>query len=92
VERSAWTVTFDVSSDAGRRQVNRLLARYGQRVLYTVYEIAATTRELDRILSAAETHLRPGDHLLVVGHCPRCRTAHHGGTAEAPAPPTWVVS
>lgn len=86
-----WVVTFDVSSNAGRRAVNRLLAGYGPRVLYTVYEIGADRAELDRILDRAGEHLRPGDHLLAVPQCARCRLACRGGTIEAAAPLGWVT-
>lgn len=90
-DRIAWAVTFDVASDRGRRAVNRLLAGYGPRVLYTVYEIGADPAELDDIVRRAGEHLEPGDHLLALPTCPRCRTAYRGGTAETTAPLGWVV-
>ena len=90
-ERNSWTVTFDVSSDAGRRAVNRLLAEYGPRVLFTVYEIGADAAALDDIVKRASEHLRPGDHLLALPNCPRCRVAHRGGTTEQVSPLGWVV-
>ncbi|GAA2162001.1 CRISPR-associated endonuclease Cas2 [Actinomadura napierensis] len=90
-DHTSWTVTFDVASDAGRRAVNTLLAGYGPRVLYTVYEIGADTAELDEIVRRASEHLRPGDHLLALPNCPRCKVAHRGGTAESTAPLGWVV-
>jgi CRISPR-associated protein Cas2 len=86
-----WVVTFDVSANADRRAINRLLAGYGPRVLYTVYEIGADRAELDRILDRAGEHLRPGDHLLAVPHCARCRSVHLGGTVEDAAPLGWVT-
>jgi CRISPR/Cas system-associated endoribonuclease Cas2 len=86
-----WVITFDISAGAGRRAANRLLAGYGPRVLNTVYEIGANPPELDRILARASEHLRPGDHLLAMPQCARCRSAHRGGSAEADAPLGWVT-
>ncbi|MEO5877834.1 MAG: CRISPR-associated endonuclease Cas2 [Streptosporangiaceae bacterium] len=90
--RVPWVVTFDVSGDAGRRAINRLLAGYGPRVLYTVYEIGVDRVGVDDIVRRAAEHLRPGDHLLALPRCRRCRAAHRGGTAEAEAPIGWVIS
>lgn len=90
-DRTSWAVTFDVASDRSRRAVNRLLAGYGPRVLYTVYEIGADPAELDEIVRRASEHLEPRDHLLALPTCPRCRTAHRGGTAETTAPIGWIV-
>lgn len=91
-DRKSWTVTFDVASDARRRAVNRLLAGYGPRVLYTVYEIGAGVAELDEIVRRAGEQLRPGDHLLALPNCARCRAAHRSGTVESASPLGWVVS
>lgn len=87
-----WVVTFDIAADSRRRAVNRLLAAYGPRVLYTVYEIGADRSSMDRLLARAADHLRPGDHLLAVPQCERCRTAHRGPTIEPDAPLGWVTA
>jgi CRISPR/Cas system-associated endoribonuclease Cas2 len=86
-----WIITFDVAADRNRRAVHRTLSAHGPRVLNTVYEITTAPSDAAALLQAAEEQLRTGDHLLAVPRCPRCRSAHRGGTAEPPAPFGWAV-
>ena len=55
---------FDIQDDRTRRLVGKLLLRYGERVQYSVFEVAfRQPSELERLKQEAQALLEEGDDL-----------------------------
>lgn len=79
---SGWVVSYDVSDDNLRRRVASTLQTGGRRLLYSVFELAVPDHSANGVISAAERLLAPGDRLLAVRCCGRCRQAKAGHRYE----------
>ena len=59
---NCYLVCFDISEDKVRRRVGNYLERYGDRVQYSVFEIAVNrAEELNRLKQQIKDLLEPGD-------------------------------
>lgn len=78
-----WVVTYDIARERERRRVATLLAARGPRVLYSVFEVSATSHGMDRLFERASAGLDPDDRLLAVPTCRSCGQARIGAPLEA---------
>lgn len=90
MDRSWWTVTFDVPGNRDRYALTQQLRRHGVRALYSVFDVHASDREMDRLLAASRDHLAHGGHLLALPSCPECEIAEHGHPAEHLPSHGWI--
>ncbi|MDT3440466.1 CRISPR-associated endonuclease Cas2 [Pseudofrankia sp. BMG5.37] len=90
-EDTGLLVSFDVSFDAYRRQVAKVLERHGPRVLRSVYDVTPPAGAVNRLVERLVEIVEPSDHVVVVPYCPRCR--HHWSGAPLNALPGsgWIV-
>lgn len=87
---SRWIITYDISVDRDRRVVADILARYGQRVLYSVFDLPVTTSRAHRAFAEATHRCRAHDAVLMLSVCPRCREVEHGAPLEVCPQEGWV--
>lgn len=49
--RYIWIISYDICNDKRRYRLDRLLAQYGHRVQYSVYEVIVTKDGINRLRS-----------------------------------------
>ncbi|OZG70343.1 CRISPR-associated endonuclease Cas2 [Hahella sp. CCB-MM4] len=73
-----------MSDDRSRDRVGRYLREYGERVQYSVYEIAVPDRQaLTELYENLKTHLEEGDRLTLYRLCADCRAKSLTPSGEA---------
>lgn len=80
-----YLVAYDVSDDASRARLARLLAHYGVRVQYSVFECVLRPDELAHLVERSIEHLAPGsDRLGVYPQCEACtgKRSLHGRSSD----------
>jgi len=85
-----WIATYDISVDRSRTRVARLLQARGHRILYSVFELSSSDRDVAGIVARSEGLLGAEDHLLLVPICGDCRMWAAGPGLE-PSSRTFVV-
>lgn len=59
-----YLVCFDIQQDKPRRRVAKILLAHGERVQYSVFELALThSSQLQQLKKQLKKHLEPGDDL-----------------------------
>jgi CRISPR-associated protein Cas2 len=85
--RTPRVIAYDVSDDGARLRVEALVARYGRRVQYSVFEGRLSEAEVTELLAAAAPLLAPASDSLRVyalaGDAPRA--AGRAGPDDASA-------
>lgn len=72
---TTYVVCFDISDDRVRRRVVKQLLKYGDRVQYSVFELAfKQTRQLNNLQQQMRNVLEPGDEIRFYRLCGRCQT------------------
>lgn len=89
---TSWVVSYDVSDDAKRRAVSRILEAHGPRVLYSVFTLQGPPRHAEAVYARARRAATPTDRFLLLPRCERCRHATFGSGLEPPAGSPMVVA
>ncbi|WP_165485666.1 CRISPR-associated endonuclease Cas2 [Protofrankia symbiont of Coriaria ruscifolia] len=90
--RLGYVVTFDISCDAYRRRVGKVLEKYGPRILHSVYDIDVPSARMGRFTDRLIDMVEPRDHILVLPYCADCRFSWAGMPMDAPPVGGWVVT
>lgn len=56
--RGCYLISYDVPEDKQRLKIAQLLEGYGERVQYSVFEVWATTDELDKLRKQLAHHVK----------------------------------
>lgn len=88
---TSWIVTFDVTGQAARRALTRVLEAAGTRTLNSVFTIVADDAELSALLERARIQVADSGHLLAVPLCPACDVAALGAERERVPAGGWAV-
>jgi len=89
-----YLVCFDIQDDRTRRRVGKLLTRYGDRVQYSVFEVAFNrTADLDDVRHQAQDLLEPGDDIrfYYLNHEARQQSCDGTGQPVAQFPAAVIV-
>ncbi len=89
-----YVIAYDISHDARRERVARILSEWGDRVQLSVFEADVHHRDLPRLIDALAPHLNPPrDRLRVWRICGACKRAAHaiGGAPMADRDVSWTV-
>ncbi|UAA40361.1 CRISPR-associated endonuclease Cas2 [Paraneptunicella aestuarii] len=71
---SIYVVCFDISDDKVRRNVVKALMQYGDRVQYSVFELAfKRLGDMQKMQIKLEALLEPGDEIRFYRLCHQCR-------------------
>ena len=70
--RRHYLIAYDVASDRERARLARLLAGYGDRVQYSVFEAELSTKDVQEILSVAAEMVAKTDSLRLYPACEQC--------------------
>ncbi|MDC8832065.1 CRISPR-associated endonuclease Cas2 [Alteromonas gilva] len=71
-----YAVCFDISDDRSRRNVGKALLEYGDRVQYSVFEVAfKRVSQLQDLISCLKPFMEEGDDIRFYRLCRSCRSA-----------------
>jgi len=73
-----WLVSYDISDDRARRDVDRHLGGIGERVLYSAFDLHVSEPEVSSALDALSGRLGVSDSLIANPRCPACASHVHG--------------
>lgn len=65
-------VSYDISDDAKRGKVSKLLEDYGQRVQYSVFECRLDEKTLDKLLGKLKPFANSNDSIRIYEICEAC--------------------
>jgi CRISPR-associated protein Cas2 len=86
--RAFYLISYDISSDRQRLKVAHLLEGYGARVQYSVFEIWATSEELDALRKRLEACVEEEGSVRIYTLCAACRERREVlGEGEPTSPP-----
>jgi CRISPR-associated endonuclease Cas2 len=88
---SRWIVSYDITEDGVRRAVAGILSGYGQRALYSVFDLPVAAGHAHRAFDAAVARCRRGDAMLMSPLCARCVEVEHGRPVEAGPGNGWLA-
>lgn len=76
-----YLVCFDISNDKNRSKIGKILGRYGDRVQYSVFEIALhSEKDLKNLTSKLAKYVDPDDKLCFYSICVACRKKSHSSS------------
>jgi len=91
--RTHYIIAYDVTDDANRTRLSKLLLDYGERVQKSVFEADLDPEDVKEILKRAVNYLAQGDSLRFYPQCKTC--AGHvqslGRPANSAVPKIWIV-
>ncbi|RLJ16850.1 CRISPR-associated endonuclease Cas2 [bacterium endosymbiont of Escarpia laminata] len=67
-----WVIAYDIEDDAIRRRIHNLLKDHGQRVQYSVFECWLDTSERQKLRTALQQEVDPGDQIRCYPLCQWC--------------------
>ena len=65
-------ISYDISDDRTRRRVANVLADYGKRVQYSVFECRIDAKTLDKIIALLKPFAEGNDSIRVYQICENC--------------------
>ena len=65
-------ISYDISDDRTRRRVANVLADYGKRVQYSVFECRVDAKTLDRIIALLKPFAEGNDSIRLYQLCDAC--------------------
>ena len=69
-----WLVSYDIACDRRRRKVDKLLSRWGDRVLESLYECRWRADQVPGMVEALRRCMKVGDdHLALLPLCRDCQ-------------------
>lgn len=89
-----YLVCFDIQEDRTRRRVGKLLAHYGERVQYSVFEVAFNRpADLDTVRDQAQEMLESGDDIrfYYLNHEARQQSYDGAGQPVAQFPAAVII-
>ncbi|KLL10792.1 MULTISPECIES: CRISPR-associated endonuclease Cas2 [Protofrankia] len=90
--RAGYVVTFDISHDARRQRVGKVLERHGPRILHSVYDIDVPPALMGRLANRFTGMIERRDHVLVLPYCGSCGSSWAGIPMDAPPAGGWIVT
>lgn len=87
---SRWILTYDITRDRDRQAVANVLAHYGHRILYSVFDLPVTETRARAAFAEATYRCRAHDAVLMLPVCLRCGEVELGLPLEARPESGWV--
>lgn len=82
--RHWYLVLYDVSEPKRLRMVHKKLKGWGRAVQYSVFQVRATKRELEKMRCELSALLKDSDRLLLVRLCATCAQRVQSEGSQAP--------
>lgn len=89
-----YVIAYDLADDGRRERVSRILAGWGDRVQYSVFEVTCQPTELAELVDSVDALIvPPADRLRIYRLCAACAEATHlvGGRPLSEGPVAWIV-
>ena len=88
-----YIIAYDVTDDAHRTRLSKLLLDYGERVQKSVFEADLEAEDVKEILKRAANYLAQGDSLRFYPQCKTCRgrVQSLGRPTNVAVPTIWIV-
>jgi len=87
-------VTYDITDDRRRNRICKAIERYGDRVQYSVFEIAIATKDLHKLIDELHGLMHTQeDRLLVIRLCSGCQAiiGRYGNMASYEPVDTLII-
>ncbi|MGI6454162.1 MAG: CRISPR-associated endonuclease Cas2 [bacterium] len=94
MSRQWYLVGYDVCDPKRLRKTARLMEGYGHRIQYSIFQVQATAKQIERLRWELSQILKDEDHLLIIGLCRHCVEnviEHSGNLRWEPVPPTFQI-
>ena len=91
--RTRFIIAYDVTDDANRTRLSKLLLDYGERVQKSVFEADLDAEEVKEIVKQAANYMAQGDSLRLYPQCKTCagRVQSLGRPIHVTTPEIWIV-
>lgn len=91
--RTHYIIAYDVTDDANRTRLSKLLLDYGERVQKSVFEADLDAEDVKEILKRAANYLAQDDSLRFYPQCKTCagRVQSLGRPTNVAVPAMWIV-
>ena len=91
--RTRYMIAYDITDDANRTRLSKLLLDYGERVQKSVFEADLDAEEVKEILKRAVNYLSGSDSLRLYPQCKTCadRVQSLGRPVSITTPDLWIV-
>ncbi|BDI31520.1 CRISPR-associated endoribonuclease Cas2 1 [Capsulimonas corticalis] len=75
--RSRYLIAYDITDDAKRTKLSKMLQDYGDRVQKSVFEADLTSQDIQAVMRKAAVYVGKEDSLRIYPMCANCRKGVH---------------